>query len=62
MTTIAELRAQLAAQGYQRFGSSSQLSLHIHPLFNQPIVLVGDDSAGAREYQESVVDTALKRR
>ncbi len=69
MTTVAELRTQLASKGFALTSPTTEqqaglptLSLHLHPLSTKPIILVGGDSEGAREYQVQAVSDAIKRK
>jgi hypothetical protein len=63
MTTLAELRAQLTAKGYvTELSSNPVLTVHTHPLITNPVVLIGIDSETAREYQNTLVSEAIKRR
>lgn len=66
MITLADLRTQLANLGYELFVSSESglpvITAHFHPLINQPVVLVGMNSDGARDYQITLVENAVKRR
>lgn len=63
MTTIAELKAQLLSKGYQVATSIAlPISVYTHPLITAPVVLVGEDTATAKPYQEEAVTAALVRR
>ncbi len=69
MTTIAELRTQLSGKGFQLIAATTEqqaglpkVTLHLHPLSAKPVVLVGEDGDGARDYQTTLVTDAIKRR
>lgn len=69
MTTLLELRAQLAAKGYQQTNSTVAqqaltplITVHVHPLITNPVVLIGSDADTSKEYQNQLVTEAIKRR
>jgi hypothetical protein len=69
MATVGDLRSQLTSKGYQQYGDGVALvdntivfTLHRHPLFNQILVLTEPNDQPAREYQELLIETALKPR
>jgi hypothetical protein len=66
MTTLAQLRQQLADIGYIIYVSAEPglpvITAHFHPLINQPVVLVGMNEDGARDYQVTLIENAVKRR
>lgn len=69
MTTLLELRAQLTAKGYSQTYSTPEqqlsspaITVHLHPLITNPVVLIGEDPATAKKYQEDLVTEAIKRR
>lgn len=69
MATLADLRAQLAAKGYNQStptaaerGNLPVVTLHLHPLITHPVVLVGEDGAIAKEYQTTLVTQAITPR
>lgn len=69
MKTLAELRRQLAIKGYSQTNSTAEqqalsplISVHLHPLITNPVVLIGEDSTTAKKYQEDLVTEAIKRR
>jgi len=69
MATLAELRLQLFSKGYVQTSSDATqqlevplISIHLHPLITNPVVLIGEDGTTAREYQETLVTEATKRR
>lgn len=61
--TIAQLKAQLIAKGYQVATSPTlPVNVYTHPLLTAPVVLVGVDDATAKPYQEEAVTAAIQRR
>lgn len=63
MATIAALKAQLTAKGYQAAVSPTlPVSVYTHPLITAPVVLIGADADTAKPYQEEAVTAAVQRR
>ncbi len=69
MTTLLDLRTQLTAKGYSQTNSTTEqqalsplISIHLHPLITNPVVLIGVDNTTAKKYQEDLVTEAIKRR
>ena len=69
MATLGELRLQLFTKGYIQTSSdaaqqieAAPITVHLHPLITNPVVLIGSDGETAREYQTTLVAEAIKRR
>lgn len=69
MTTLLELRSTLTSKGYSQISSTPEqqqtvtpITVHLHPLITNPVVLIGADSDTARSYQNELITEAIKRR
>lgn len=69
MSSILELRTQLASKGYQETASVGEhlsvaplITVHTHPLLSSPVVLIGNHSDTALPYQVTLVSAATQRK
>ena len=63
MALLGTLRGQLDAKGYERITHPTlSLTLHIHPLVTAPVLLSGIDATEAKDYQQELIDSAIRKR